>query len=119
VNSDKPTQNTTATSQVQEYVYATSKNGLEGAPHLLTGRRFGSTLEIRVDGTSEAQTVITTPVDVSAPGWAGIIGQDGYNPTPGFQALQGDIAEMIAVQGTLADADLRKLECHLLLKYGL
>jgi hypothetical protein len=120
VNSEKPMQDTTATAQVSEYVFATSKNnGLQGAPHLFTGRRFGSTVEIRVDGASQGQSAIPMPIDVSAPGQPAMIGHNGYNPRPGFQALQGDIAELIAVQGTLADADLRKLECHLLLKYGL
>jgi hypothetical protein len=120
VNSQKPTQNTTATAQVSQYVFATSmNNGLQGAPHLFTGRRFGSTLEIRVDGASQGQTAIATPIDVSAVGRPAVIGQNGYTPMPGFQALQGDLAELIAVQGTLADTDLRKLECHMLLKYGL
>jgi len=120
VNSQKPTQDTRATAQGSENVFATSNmNGLQGAPHLFTARRFGSTLEVRVDGTSEGQTSISSPVDVSAAGIPAMIGQNGYNPTPGFQALQGDIAEMIAAQGPLADADLHTLECHLLLKYGL
>ncbi len=120
VNSDKPAPNTTVSSQVSEFAFVTSaRNGLDGAPHLFGGRRMGTTIEVRVDGLSEGTATVTPIVDISDPGRAVMIGQNGWDHTPGFQAVEGDIAEIVAVQGSLSDGDLQTLECHLLLKYGL
>jgi len=118
VNSDKPSLDTRATSQLAQYTLITSAHdGLGDAPHLFGGRRFGSSLEVRVDGASDGVTTVPS-LDISAAGSYATMGQNGYSPQPGFQALDGTIAEVVAVGGPIASADLQTLECHLLLKYG-
>jgi hypothetical protein len=120
VRGDKPSLGTTATSQISENVYTTSaQNGLNDVPHLFTGRRFGSTIQIRVDGVVAGESNQVPAVDLSSVGQPVMIGQNGYQPSPGFEALQGDISEMVAVAGSITDADLLSLECHLVTKYGL
>jgi hypothetical protein len=119
VNSVKPVLAATFTSQVSEFAFATSTSRhLNDAPHLFAGRRVGELLEARVDGVAEAGTRVSPIVDISDLGQDVIIGQNG-NGRPGFQALQGRIAEVVAVWGPISDADLRSLECHLLAKYGI
>jgi len=118
VNSDKPSLDTRATSQLEEFTLVTSgHDGLGDAPHLFGGRRFGSSLEVRIDGASDGVTTVP-PIDISAAGSYATMGQNGYSPQPGFQALDGTIAEVVAVGGPIASADLQSLECHLLAKYG-
>jgi hypothetical protein len=120
VNAGLPSTDTTAMAALSSQVYVVSSHdGFNDAPHLFGVRRFGTTLEVRADGTSEGETSAAPPIDVSAPGMPAIIGQNGYVPNPGSEALQGDIAEVVAVRGTVSDSDLRSLECHLMLKYGL
>jgi len=80
--------------------------------HVAGFRRRNGALEVRVDGTSvpgsfpgdlsEAQNGVTL----------------GYNQVRGI-GLIGDIAEVVAVKGTLSDADLTSLESYLRAKYNL
>jgi hypothetical protein len=97
---------------------ASDRTGLNDAPHLFGSRRSGGMLEVRVDGAPSG-VAVGSSLDVSAPAMPVSIGQQGYNEKPGFQALQGDIAEEVAVEGALSDADLNTLECYLLGKYGI
>jgi hypothetical protein len=53
-------------------------------------------------------------VNVSAVGFPARIGG-----TPANQDIKGDIAEVIAVQGSLSDEDIQQLESYLKTKYGL
>jgi hypothetical protein len=76
-------------------------------------------LEVRVDGARQGTLSISPPIDADAPGQAVIIGYNGYNPSPGFQAFKGDIAEIVAVKGPVTDAELQSLESYLKSKYAL
>jgi len=118
VNGAKPTQATTVTAQMSQYAFATSAHDrLDDAPHVFVSRRVGAALEVRVDGAPEGATVLATPIDVSAPRRPVQIGQNGDH-RPGFQALEGDVAEVVAVRGILPDDQLRVLECYLTVKYS-
>jgi hypothetical protein len=117
VNGAKPSQGTTATAQMSQYAFATTAHDrLDDAPHVFVSRRVGPNLEVRVDGTPEGATVLATPIDVSAPRRPVQIGQNGDH-RPGFQALEGDVAEVVAVRGVLPDDQLRAVECYLTVKY--
>jgi hypothetical protein len=96
---------------------------IDSTVHLLGGRRFGDTLEMRVDGVSSntLTSAAEVNVDISATGASAAIGQNGFGSPPGpeFQQYHGDIAEIIAVGGTLSDGDLALLEAYLKTKYGI
>jgi len=126
LNTTKPVELPFAAAQVSGAVYVVSvappATYLDGVAHVLGARRAGATLEIRVDGA--VSNSITSPdvasVDVSAPGLDAIIGQNGYGvPSPEFQQLHGDVAELIGVHGTFADADVAMLERYLMSRYGI
>lgn len=119
VNSAVPSQDTKVSSVLSSDVYATSAHdGLNDVPHVFTGRRVGSTVEVRIDGLIEGQAAGAL-IDISAPGQPAIIGQNGYRSIPGLEAVEGVIAEIVAVKGTISASDLRSLECHMIVKYGL
>jgi hypothetical protein len=93
-------------------------------PHLFGGRLItagtsNGLLDIRVDGVRNGALGVPYPVNVDAPGRDTIIGHNGYSTTPGLQAFAGDIAEIVAVHGTVSDAELASLEAYLMDKYGL
>jgi hypothetical protein len=76
-------------------------------------RRSGERLLVDVNGASDI-TASVSPVDVSANGRPVRIGGDG-----GGRVLEGDLAELVAVDGSLADADLACLGRYFRDKYGL
>jgi hypothetical protein len=92
-------------------------------PHLFGGRLTtagaSGVLEMRVDGARQSMVAVTSAVNTDAPGRDTIIGHNGYSPTDGFQAFEGDIAEVVAVKGAVSDTELAGLEAYLLDKYGL
>jgi hypothetical protein len=98
----------------------TAQSGLNnGKPMLLVMHRRASgaqsSLEIRVDGaTAGSQTGSIYGTDVSAAGNPLTIGG-----TPAAQDIVGDIAEVIAIKGAVADTDIDALEGYLKAKYGL
>jgi hypothetical protein len=51
--------------------------------------------------------------------WASYPGSTGYVTTLDATQLQGDIAEIVAVKGTLTDLEQTTLEGYLKKKYGL
>jgi hypothetical protein len=95
----------------------------DAAPHLMGGRfvmsATGGLLEMRVDGAQQGMLSVSGSVNLDAPGRATMIGHNGYDPSSGFQAYKGDIAEIVAVKGTVSDAELASLEAYLMDKYGL
>jgi hypothetical protein len=125
LNADNPSQTTLAAAQLSGDVFAVSapppSTFDDGSVHLLGTRRTGVTLEIRVDGvvsnSIDNETVGT--VNVSAPGYGAMIGQNGYRPSNGFQQFYGDIAEMIGVGQSLTQTDIDKLEQYLMARYGI
>ena len=125
INSGKPLASTLAAAQVQATVYvdnvAPPATFIDSTVHILGARRIGNTLEIRVDGTSSNTLTDNTgsvTVDISAVGSSGVIGANGGNTSPEFQQVHGDIAELVAVNGTLTASDLASLEGYLKDRYG-
>jgi hypothetical protein len=92
---------------------ATGNN--DGKGHLVASARNGTTLEIRVGGASSGTKTIPT-VNVDATNTPVRIGADG---DANLARLDGDIAEIIAVKGTVAASDLNGIEAYLKSKYGL
>jgi hypothetical protein len=78
-------------------------------------QRVGLTLDLRVDGTSVG-TSTSDGNDVSTPGTPVSVG--GTTNGQGIR-LDGDIAEILAVKGTLATSDRTGIESYLKMKYGL
>jgi hypothetical protein len=101
------------------YIQSTAGGYNDNMPRIYGGRRVGTTLQARVNGTVVGQVSESPTINVDAPGRAGIIGHNGYQLTAGFQALKGDVFEIVAIKGTISDADLAKLESYLRSKYGL
>jgi hypothetical protein len=113
-----------ASIQLDADFYATSLDDFDDAdPHVLGGRLVaagaGALLEMRADGARQGMLSVTGAINIDAPGQPTIIGHNGYNPASGFQAYKGDIAEIVAVKGTVSDAELASLEAYLTDKYGI
>jgi hypothetical protein len=125
VNPNKPNGESTKISiQVDGNTYTVSNTGMaDTTPRLLVGRRYetatDTVLELRENGAFESRITLSTPVNIDAVGRDAIIGHNGYVPSPGFQAYQGDISELCAVQGTLTSGELAEMESYLMEKYGL
>ncbi len=98
---------------------------IDGSVHLIGGLRVGSTLQMRVDGVASSSTAADAGPEaglndnVSAVNSLVGIGQNCTNPASGFQQYAGDIAEMLAIQGTLSSSDLSSLEAYLMAKYAI
>lgn len=85
---------------------------------LVSVRKTGTKLELRINGAPAAETADVGPYDASAfdaPGKNAQIGGRGTSA----QNLKGDIAAMAAVKGTVADAELTEIEGYFKKKYGL
>jgi hypothetical protein len=124
VNAAKPTASAKASIQLHVSLYANSIAGVaDTTPRLLVGRRYvtdvQTLVELRVNGNVVGTTVETAPASIDASGRDAIIGHNGYLPNPGFQAYEGDIAEIFAIKGALADDELWAMEAYLQTKYGL
>jgi hypothetical protein len=103
--------------QVDHNVFARTGGGgyNDGRPFVLGARRVGARLEARLNGAVAGVVQNAGNVDVSAPGQPAFLG----GRSDGIQFLTGDIAEVVAHKGALADAELAKLEAYLRTKYGL
>lgn len=97
-----------------DYVFTTTPYN-DGTPHIFAMQRVGLTLDLRVDGVSLG-TSTSDAVDVSTVGSAVRIGGDGMGQVA---RLDGDIAEIVAVAGTLPSSDRAALELFEMSKYGL
>jgi hypothetical protein len=110
------------TSSVSDSVTGTPAGLNDGKLHVIVVRRSGQTaLEIRVDGTSTLASIAS--IDVSARDASvglGASATGSYAWDPGrSQLLDGDLAQVIAVQGTVSDTEMAQLEGYLKAKYGL
>ncbi|HZU81864.1 MAG TPA: hypothetical protein VE987_03060 [Polyangiaceae bacterium] len=124
LNADKPVATTRVGAQVSGQVYVVSApppaTFVDGSVHLVGIRRTGTTLEARIDGVVSNSIVnASVAVDVSAPGHDAVIGQNGSPAQNEFQQFHGDIAEMIAVDGSLAQSELDALEQYLKARYAI
>ena len=91
----------------------------DGNTRLYGGRRTGMILEARLNGALSAMSVLpAAPLDLSTAGFPAFVGGHPASGTV-IQALQGNVAEIVAVAGTITTADLTKLEKYLEAKYGL
>ncbi len=77
-------------------------------------RRVGQSLELRVNGMQVTAQNQSSMIDVSASGVDVAIGQYMMSGL-----MDGDIAEMIAVKGSISNGDLAGLESYLKSKYNL
>lgn len=84
----------------------------DGNFHIVGAVRAGGVLQMRVDGASAATGAFAT--NVSEPGQVVAL---GTSPNLGPPAFAGDIAEVIAVSGAVADPTC--IESYLKAKYGL
>ena len=100
--------------------YETIRDGLtDGTLFVLGVRRAAHTLELRVNGEPNGRaTGPEVAIDLSAAAADAVLGA-GADELPFCCQLQGGIAEVIAVKGPLADADLHRLEAYLEAKYPL
>ena len=101
------------------YVQTSADAQNNGTMRLYVTRRYGGTnLEMRVNGVTSGAGTQSTNLNVSAPGRpmniGGVAGALSVS-----QALTGDIAEIVAVRGTLTAQELMNLETYLKTKYGL
>lgn len=93
-------------------VRATSTAIADGNFHIVGAIRSGGVLQLRIDGASAATGAFATDVTES-----GQVVALGSSPNLGPPAFAGDIAEVIAIKGALADPTC--LESYLKTKYGL
>jgi hypothetical protein len=107
---------TQVANQSQSWIQTTATDFNTGRPFFVVVRRIaGTTLSLRVNGSYGASA--TGPgyaLDVSASGYPLRIGG-----TDKQQDVLGDIAEVVAMQGSLSALDLANLEGYLAAKYGL
>lgn len=90
----------------------------DGTLRLVGARKVGNDLELRINGTKQDQ------IDAGGYDTAAFNAFDagaviGGRASAGFQALQGDIAELIAIKGTLSDTEQANLEAFLKTRHGL
>ena len=95
-----------------EVAYGASYN--DGTPRLYAVERVSGAEALRVNGAAVATS--TSSVDVSE---IGVEVDIGDMASQSSAALDGDIAEIIAVKGTLASSDRSSIEAYLEGKYGL
>ena len=101
-----------------DFVSSTSDGLNDGKPHLTGLRRHGPELILTLDGKTQTRISTTPPDDVSAlgqPAWIGGHLEDGEV----IQRLQGDIAEIVVIDGSLPSTEFSSLEWELMQKYGL
>ena len=96
-----------------------SDSGLnDGVMRLVGTRRNGKAYELRVSGKQvdlQPDSSIADPDAFNAAGLPAFIG----GREAAIQQLQGDIAEIVAVKGTLTDPEQTRLEGYFKTKYGL
>lgn len=115
-----PSLDTVLGSQIDTSNYARSTaNALnDGVVRVVGARRTGTTLEVRLGGAAAGSATVGT-IDVNATGFPMYIGGQPSGATAVYQALDGDIAEIVLVKGSVSTADLTDLETYLKTKYGL
>jgi hypothetical protein len=98
----------------------------DGKARLMAMQRVGTVVSIRVNGVATDSKAFSSVLDVtgnSATMDGGDPCSDGVCVTIGasysdVSRLDGDIAELVAVQGTIAPSDLAGIEGYLMAKYG-
>ncbi len=86
---------------------------------IVGARKVGNALELRVNGVVTASNPDVSGYDVTAANAVGIPSFIGGRDSVNFQNLDGDVAEMVGLKGTISDAEQTKIEAYLKAKYGL
>jgi len=81
-------------------------------------RKHGNDLQLFVGSTLAGENAATTVADPAGFDAVGLPVYLGGRPA-GIQMLQGDISEVVAVKGTLTDAEMTNLQAYLKAKYSL
>jgi hypothetical protein len=110
---NQPSGGVTAGGGSIQVLYGAKINDL--APRSIATVRTGKTIEIRVNGVSVAQQTAAQLDDVSNVGSPARIGGEIGQ----YRRLNGDIAEVIAFQGTLTLQNISDIESYLKKKYAL
>lgn len=97
-----------------DYLSSATTGYDDGTARLYAVQRSGTTLSLRLNGV-QTDTKTIASVDVTSSSGARI----GASQDANLFALSGDIAEIIAVQGTISSGDLAGIESYLTGKYGL
>ncbi|AKU96142.1 hypothetical protein AKJ09_02806 [Labilithrix luteola] len=96
-----------------------SDGGMNDNTYRIVGaHKAGTTLELRIGGEKVSELVDAGGYDESGFNAATLPAYVGGRPQP-VQRLHGDIAELIAIKGTLSTADVAALEAFLKAKYDL
>lgn len=90
----------------------------DGQLRLVGARKVGSDFELRVGGAQVDRRADASVPDASAFDAPGLPAFIGGRPAQ-VQQLQGDIAEILAVKGTLSAGEQASLETYLKAKYGM
>ena len=75
-------------------------------------------LEVRLDGVRDGENTSIVEVDIDAFARPVYIGGYVFESSV-IHALQGYVAEVVAVRGEISQAKLANLEDHLKMRYGL
>ena len=89
----------------------------DGALHILGVRRTGTGCDVRIDGVSNPGGVSQTSCSILVNG-AGAPVTIGRSYDLGLGSTE-DVAEIVAIRGTVSDADMMQLETDFRAKYGL
>src|SRR5262245_44893752 len=87
--------------------------------HLFVMRRTGGALHLRIDAEAIGWIGESPTVDADGANYNATIGDSKFDFSAGERALEGDIAEIIAIRGPMGDEELLELELRLMGKYGL
>jgi hypothetical protein len=82
--------------------------------HVILARRLRDELAVDIDGVPDASGLVSSTLNVSAPGWPVTIGAHGVQE---LQPLEGDLFELIVMRGTEVLRAEERVDC-LLRKYG-
>lgn len=106
-------------SRVDDAREARTDGGLnDGKLRLVGTRKLGNDLELRINGT-KADQIDAGGYDTTAFNAFDAGPVIGGRASAGFQALEGDIAELIAIKGTLSDTEQANIEAFLKTRHGL
>lgn len=90
----------------------------DGKPRVVGARKVGGRFELRIDGAKVGEIADAGGYDQTGFDSIGRPAFLGGRPEL-IQMLEGDVAELVGVKGTLSDAETTQLEAYLKGRYGL
>lgn len=115
-NGDVKNGYTTRTDEVK--FISTDAGYNDGVLRVVGVRKTGDKLELRVNGKKENELADAGGYDASAFSAPGLPAYIGGRPAA-FQALVGDIAEIVAIKGAVSDSEQANVESFLKTRHGL